>query len=506
MRSAHPVSKVIQIWRPAAILLGLSSCAVGPNYHPPAAPSTGSIAPAASLKPTKAGNAAQNFTVGADIQGDWWTLFHSPALNSLVTAAFTHNPTLVQAQNALLQQEEVVRADAGGLLPKVSASFQAEREQIAAGQLATFGANATAAKIPPFSLFNASVGVSYTLDVFGGTRRQIESAQAQADYQRDVLEATYLSLSSNVITAAVQVASLQAQIDATNMIIADEQNALDIMQRRAELGGVPVADVISQESTLASERATLPPLQSQLALEQNQLAALTGALPTAFTRQVLPLEDLHLPRDLPVSLPSYLVQQRPDIREAADQLHEATANVGVATANMLPQITLSGSYGEEALKVSQLFTPQAALWSLVAGITQPIFQGGQLRAQRKEMVYALRAAGAAYQNTVITAFQNVDDALQALQYDALALTAYQAAEDAARRSLVVTRAQYQLGGQPFTAVLTAETTYQTAVINRVKAQASRLSDTAALFVALGGGWWNRNDVTPEAVSCCGLIP
>jgi NodT family efflux transporter outer membrane factor (OMF) lipoprotein len=250
----------------------------------------------------------------------------------------------------------------------------------------------------------------------------------------------------------------------------------------------------------------LPPLESQLAQTRNELADYVGALPANFHEADFTLASLNLPADLPVSLPSALVNQRPDIQAAAAQLHEASANVGVATASMLPQITLTADVGHEGLSTGDLFTPQTLLWSLVAGATQPIFEGGTLDAKRLAAIAALRESGAQYQATVLSAFQNVANALQVLQYDAATLQSAESAEQESAKSLAVTQDQYQLGGQPFTAVLTAQTSYQNAVIARVKAQAARLADTAALFQALGGGWWNRQDVSPAVQDCCGIIP
>jgi NodT family efflux transporter outer membrane factor (OMF) lipoprotein len=271
------------------------------------------------------------------------------------------------------------------------------------------------------------------------------------------------------------------------------------------LGGVARANVLSQQATVLSEQATLPPLEQQVAQARNQLADYVGAFPADFHAADFTLASLNLPPDLPVSLPSALIGQRPDIQASAAQLHEASANVGVATANMLPQISLTPEVGYEAITSATLFTPASLLWSLVAGVTQPIFEGGTLSAKRLSAIASLRSAGQTYQATVLTAFQNVANALQTLQYDAMTLQATELAEQSSGRSLAVTRDQYLLGGQPFTAVLTAQTTYQNAVIARVKAQAARLTDTAALFQALGGGWWNRADVTPAAKDCCGLI-
>ncbi|MBU6418317.1 MAG: efflux transporter outer membrane subunit [Proteobacteria bacterium] len=489
---------------PLVLALPLVGCAVGPDYHHPAAPDvplTPAPLPAATAA---AGGTAQHFTIGADIAGDWWRLFQSPQLDLLIAGAFKNNPNLTAAQETLLEAEENVRAAQGSLLPALSGSFGVQRDKGSGAGLAAFG-NGSAGKtsLPAYTLYNASLSVSYSVDVFGGERRQIENIVAQADYERWQLEASYLTLTANIVTAAVNEASLNAQIEATQKLVADEGQLLSILQTQASLGGVAQAQVLQQQATLAQQEATLPPLESQLAQAQNQLAAYAGQFPGNFHLQTFTLQDLKLPTDIPVSLPSAIVAQRPDIAAAAAQLHEASANVGVADANLLPQIKLTAGVGHESLTTGTLFTPQTLLWNLVAGITQPIFEGGQLLAQRKAAIAALRVAGAQYQSTVISAFQNVADALSALQYDADTLSAAQAAREAAAKSLAVTQTQYRLGGQPFSAVLTAEVTYQNALIAEVKARAARLADTAALYQALGGGWWHRQDVT---VQCCGIVP
>jgi NodT family efflux transporter outer membrane factor (OMF) lipoprotein len=488
--------------------LVLTACAVGPDYHHPPAPDVASLTPQALGSSTVvAGGTAQNFVSGADISGEWWTLFHAPELNSLINTALANNPTLAAAQQTLIEAEENVRAAQGSFLPTLSGSGQAERTRISSAELASSGTTGAAnVTVPPFALYNATLSISYSPDVFGGVRRQVESLQGQADYQRYELEASYLTLTANVVTAAVNEASYKAQIDAANQIIAVDEKQLAILNQQVILGGVPEADVLSEQATVEQTKATLPPLQAALAQTRNQLADYVGAFPADFHENDFTLAELHLPADLPVSLPSDLVNQRPDIQAAAAQLQTASANVGVATANMLPQISLTADVGHEGLNTASLFTPQTLLWSLVAGVTQPIFEGGTLNAKRLAAVAALRAAGAQYQATVLAAFQNVADALQVLQYDATALQAAEQAEASAKKSLSVTQDQFQLGGQPFTAVLTAQTTYQNAVTARVKAQATRLSDTAALFQALGGGWWHRQDVSPAAAQCCRIIP
>jgi NodT family efflux transporter outer membrane factor (OMF) lipoprotein len=446
---------------------------------------------------------AQIFAPAADISGDWWTLYHSPELNALINNALAHNANLADAQATLLAAEENVRAAYGVLSPSVSGSLQDERQQQSSASLAAFGGGTAGGAIAPFTLYDASLSVSYAIDLWGGARREIESLKAQQDYERDQLEAAYLTLTSNIVTAAVTEASLRAQIDDTNGIIAAEQHELNILNTQYSLGGVAKANVLSEQATLAEALATLPPLQSQLAQTRNQLADYAGAFPGNFQEADFTLADLHLPVVLPVSVPSAILAQRPDIAAAAAQLHEASANLGVADAQMLPQINLSASVGQEALTPGALFSPGTLLWSLVAGLSQPIFEGGELAAKRKVAVYDLQASGAAYQSTVVAAFQNVADALSALQYDAQSLNAAQASADAANASLAVTQNAYSLGGEPFTSVLTAQTTAQSADIVLVKAQAARLTDTAALYQALGGGWWHRGDVTS---TCCGIIP
>ncbi len=495
--------------RLATVLLGttlLAGCAVGPNYHQPAAPKlhsyTTSRLPNSTASTSGAGGTAQHLVIGQKIAGEWWTLYHSKPLDALIRKALGNNPSLESAQYTLLAARDTARAAEGGFFPSISGSFQAERVRSGLGttSLGSAGAGLT------YSLRNASVAVSYAPDVFGGTRRQVESLHAQAEQQRFALEATYLSLTANIVTASVTEASLTAQIEATERIIRAEKGLLDILDRQVALGGIPETNAITQRTQLAQTEATLPPLRKQLAQTRDQLAAYEGVPPSRFHAADFTLADLALPESLPVSLPSALVRQRPDIREAAAVLHQDTAQVGVATANMLPQITLSAGIGHEALDGQALFAPQTLLWNLAAGITQPFFEGGTLFYKRRAAVATMKAAAETYENTVVLAFQNVADALEALHYDAIALAADTAAEHDAQRSLNLIERQFRLGGVPYTSVLTAEQTYESAVITRIKATAQRYADTAALFQALGGGWWHRHDVKKQVETCCGVLP
>jgi NodT family efflux transporter outer membrane factor (OMF) lipoprotein len=495
---ALPASRVATMLSAVALLAG---CAVGPNFKTPTAPAASSYVPGALPDATRAttapGGEAQRFVSGEDIPGQWWTLFQSPQLNELIDRAFARNPTLTAAQAALREANENLAAQRGSFYPTVTGSFQAERQKSTG---AAFGEPAFGSLL--YTLNSASVNVSYGIDLFGGTRRLVEEQQAQSDYQRFALEASYLSLTANIVTTAVNEASLRAQIKATEQIADSQAKQLDIVKRRLQAGGASRADVAQQQATLSNTLAGLPPLRTQLAQYRNQLATYVGALPADYEGGAFTLDSLTLPANLPVSLPSKLVEQRPDVREYSAQLHQATAQVGVATANMLPQLTLTASYGGEAAKFSDIFNPASNVWSLVGGLTQPIFEGGKLRHQRKAAIAAAQEAAANYKVTVLAAFQNVADTLVALQGDAEAFAASETAERAAAESLKLAQAQYSSGGAGYTQVLSAEQTYQSAAIALVKARALRYADTAALFQALGGGWWNRTDDKSESTDCC----
>lgn len=478
----------------SAAMAVAAGCALGPDFHRPAAPQVSGYIPeplsAQTTSADVAGGEAQRLVQGLDIPGQWWTLFHSRPLNALIAQALKANPNVQVAQAALRIAMENVYAQRGSFYPTIDANFSPSRQKNAVGTLSptlTSGA-------PIFNLYTAQVSVSYMLDVFGGNRRQVESLKAQAESQRFQLEATYLTLISNVMAAAVQEASLRAQIAATENIIKIETEQIELMRRQYSLGAIAMADVLAQEATLAQTQATLPALRKQLAQQRNLLAALAGRFPSEEPAERFELSTLQLPQELPVSLPSRLIEQRPDVRSAEAQLHAASAQVSVAIANMLPQITLSGSYGGSATQIGQLFSADNIFWSLAGSLTQTLFDGGTLLRKKRAAVAGLDQAAAQYRSTVIAAFQNVADALRALQYDAEAVKAQSAAEHKAAESLEIVRRQLQLGAVSYLALLNAEQTYQQAVINLVQARASRYADTAALFQALGGGWWNRSDV------------
>lgn len=475
------------------LLIALAGCTVGPDFVRPQLAADADYTQQAftrtALADIATGGAAQRLIAGMDIPGQWWTLFRSPELNALVEEALRANPDVSAAQAALRQANELVYADQASLFPSVGANLSKTREKVS-------GASTGAASAPILTLSSASLNVSYAPDVFGGTRRQIESSTAQAQYQRFALEATYLTLSTNVVNTAVNLASLRDQIAATGQIIQLQSDQLDLLQAQRRLGAIADTDVLTQQTALAQTRATLAPLQKQLAQTRNQLMAYLGRLPNQDKGERFNLASLHLPQELPVSLPSALVGQRPDVRAAEAQLHEASANIGVAVANQLPQFSITGSLGSTVASGSKLFSAGSGVWGLAGAIAQPLFDAGALEHRKRAAVAAYDQSAAQYRGTVITAFQDVANVLRALEADAEALKQQVAAEHSAQASLALVQAQYRLGAVAYINLLTAQQTYQNTVLTRVQAQAVRYSDSAALFQALGGGWWNRRDVDP----------
>ncbi|WP_341316095.1 efflux transporter outer membrane subunit [Paraburkholderia sp. IMGN_8] len=468
----------------------LAGCKVGPDYRTPLAPPTDTYTttplPEQTASAPGAAGLPQRFVPGQDIPAAWWALFHCEPLDTLIRDAFANSPNVAAAQAALRQARENFSAQAGTLLPSVDAQLGATREKLNG---IAFGRPGLTEE---FNLYNASVNVSYKLDVFGGTRRELEALHAQVDYQRYQLQAAYLAMSANIVTAAVKEASLRAQIEATERIAAEEDEQLGVLSKQFELGGVGRTAVLAQQTLLAQTRATLPPLQQQLDQVRHLLAVLAGKLPSDVTLPEFRLDMFSLPQTLPVSLPSALVRQRPDILAADAVLHQASAQIGVATAAMYPQITLSASYGAEALTPAQVFKAGSTIWSLGANLLQPLFHGGQLTAQKRAAEAAYEQADAQYRETVLLAFQNVADSLRALDHDATGLKAQTDAWRAASDSLDLTRGQYRIGGVSYLSLLDAQRQYQQTVVSLAQAQASRYADTAALFQALGGGWWNAS--------------
>jgi NodT family efflux transporter outer membrane factor (OMF) lipoprotein len=471
-------------------------CAVGPDFKRPAAPNVSNYT-AEGLATTAttanvSGGQAQRFAEGGDLAGDWWTLFHSRPLNDLIEQSLTSNPDLKAAQAALTVARENVLAQRGSYYPSVSASFAASRQRQAGTISPTPSSNAFL-----YNLFTPQVSVSYVPDVFGLNRRTVESLQAQEQEVRFQMVATYTTLTANVVVTAVQLGSVQTQIDATHELIDINSGMLQILRYQFAKGYVSRLDLAAQESQLAQVAATLPPLIKQAAQLRDLLAVLAGQFPSQATNEKFELTSLQLPEELPVSLPSVLVAQRPDVLQAEANLHAASARIGIAIANRLPNIELTADAGSTALAMSQLFTSGTGFWGLGAAATLPLFEGGTLLHQERAAKAAYVQAAEQYRSTVLTAFQNVADTLTALKQDAEGLQAAATATDAAKVTLDLSERQLKAGYASTLVLLSAEQAYQQALINLVQAQANRYADTAALFQALGGGWWNRTDLATD---------
>jgi NodT family efflux transporter outer membrane factor (OMF) lipoprotein len=487
MASSRWMSRAVATLTTVALISG---CAVGPNFRRPAAPAVDSYTrpsmPGRTASVDVTGGEEQRLAHGQDVPHNWWTLFQSPELNALVDRALKASPTLVAAQQALRQAMALVDAQRGAFYPTVQGSFSPSYQRSSATLAPPL--NTTELR---YALYTAQVTVGFTPDVFGGNRRQVESLLGQAEAQRFQLEAAYVTLTSNVVAAAVQEASLRAQISATREIIAIVTRSLELVRRQFQFGAVSGLEVAQQETALAQVQQTLLTLQKQLEQNRNLLAALSARFPSDDPEETFDLALFRLPTDLPVSVPSRLVEQRPDVRASEAQLHAASAQIGVAVASQLPQFTITGAYGGTSTVITQMFATGNPFWSVAGSIAQTIFDAGTLIFRRRAAEAAFEQVGAQYRSTVITAFQNVADALSALKVDAESLKAAVAAERAAKRTLDITLKQQEFGAVNYLALLSAQQAYQQTLVVRVQAQASRLADTAALFQALGGGWWNR---------------
>jgi NodT family efflux transporter outer membrane factor (OMF) lipoprotein len=502
----------------AVTAAGLTSgCAVGPNFRKPEPPAgagySATALPETSASAAVHGGEPQQFMIGRDIAFEWWELFQSSELDSLVKSAFKANPTLAAAQASLAQAQELVYAQRGFFFPALAAETQAERHKVSGNtnSSSTIGVQGNGVDLLParedphrlphnlpsyYSFYTAELSVGFVPDVFGGNRRQVESLAAQRDAQRFALEAAYITLASNVVAAAIQEASLQAQIEATQKIIEADEKSLQILRDQFRLGFAMRIDVAAQETALAQVAATLPPLQKQFEQTRDLMRALTGKLPNAADPTFV-FDALQLPPELPVSLPAKIVEQRPDVRAAEAQLHAANAQIGVAVDAMLPQFSITGEYGGNATQIPWIFRHGGPFWSLYGNVSQPVFQGGTLLHQERAAQQALKQAAALYETTVMSAYQNVADTLHLSLSDADALAADVDAENSARVTYDLTQRQMQAGYVAYLTLLSAETAYQQTLLTRVQAQATRYGDTVALFQALGGGWWNRKEVAAQ---------
>ena len=482
--------------RLAVLLLGavtVPACTVGPDFKRPSAPSVSryTAEPLSSTvaTPNVAGGDAQRFIPEGSIPGDWWALFHSRPLNELIDQALSNNPDLKAAQAALSAARQEVLAQRGAYYPSASASFSAARQRQSEQLAPTLNAN-----VFEYSLFTPQVTVSYVPDVFGLNRRTVESAQAQEQAVRFQMIATYVTLSANVAAAAIQEASLRDQIAETQRIVALNTDMLGILRDQYAKGYASRADLAAQEAQLALAEAALPSLRKQLAQQRDLLAVLAGRFPSESLADQFLLASLQLPGELPVSLPSQLVAQRPDVLQAEANLHAASAQIGIAIANRLPNIELTANAGSSAQAISQLFTSSTNFLGVGGTLLAPIFEGGTLLHREDAAKAAYLQAAEQYRSTVLTACQNVADTLAALEQDADGLKAAADAASATTVALQVAQQQEHVGYAGYLALLSAEQADQQAQINLVQAEANRYLDTVALFQALGGGWWQRADL------------
>jgi NodT family efflux transporter outer membrane factor (OMF) lipoprotein len=475
-----------------ALSVAVSACAVGPNFKRPTSPDAtayGSASQAQAPAAEGADGGTQRFITGMDIPNQWWNVFRSPNLDRLVEQALTANPNVGAAQAGLRQAHELYLAQRTSFFPSAQGSFSADRSQFPTNTLTS----PTVASSSTYTLYTAQLTVSYAPDIFGATRRQVEIAKAQEDSSRFQLEATYLTLSSNVVVTAIQEASLRDQIATTERLLQLEHQLTGFVQQQRVLGTASDLDILSQQALEAQTAQSLPPLQKQLGQTRDALTALLGKLPSQEPLETFQLADLTLPTELPVSLPSKLIEQRPDVREAEENMHMASAAVGVAITDLLPQFAINADLGSSALTLGKLFTPYTGFWDAGASLTQTLFDAGALIHKKRAADAALDQAAAQYRAAVILACQNVADTLRALNSDADALKASAEAERAAKKSFELAQRQRALGTISLVAVLNAEQAYNTSALALIQARANRYADTAALFQALGGGWWNRKE-------------
>jgi NodT family efflux transporter outer membrane factor (OMF) lipoprotein len=471
----------------AAVLLATTAagCAVGPNFKPPAAPTQTGYLPPSERAPTAP--PAQTVELGAKVTADWWTLFRSPQMDSLVREAIAGSPTLDSARARLAEANETVRSARSALAPQVGFTASEGEEKYSA---TAFGLAPNIFPLPShFNLFQLGPSASYHVDAFGGVHRQIEAQAALADYQHDQLDAAYLTLTGQTVAEALEVAAARAQLQATVEIVALDRQNLDLVRRSREAGEAPDSDVVLSQSQLAADETLSPPLAQELDVARHALAVLTGRAPSDWSPPDFDLEALTLPQALPVSLPSELVHHRPDIMAAEAQLHAASARIGVATARLYPDITLNAGISASALNAGGLFDSSGLVWSVAAGLTQPIFDGGMRRAERRAALDDFKASAADYRQTVLRAFEDVADILRALDHDEDLLAAQQRALESATESVRLQQINYQDGGTGLLLLVDAQRQYQQARLGYARALAARFEDTARLLMAMGGGWW-----------------
>jgi NodT family efflux transporter outer membrane factor (OMF) lipoprotein len=470
----------------------LAGCAVGPDFQSPDPPEVTGYLPHSRASALAGDARARGFAFrsGSDVPARWWELLHSRALTNLIDAAIVHNADLEAAEAAVRVAQANALAQRGALFPMVAANFNSSRQKVADPLTSPLSSNASL-----FSLHTAQVTVSYAADVFGGTRRLVEASDALAEAQAFQRELVYLTLTANVALAAIQEASLRGQVAVTHRQIALQLQMLGVLRRQNESGQIALPDVVAQETAVAQARLLLPVLEKQLGQQRDLLAFLVGRFPSEDVPGSFQLTSFRLPTKLPLSLPADLVRQRPDVRVAEANLHAANSQIGVAIANRLPQITLTGNAGSTATAVGKLFSPGTGFWMIAGNAAQTVFDAGALANKQVAAEETLVQAAALYRSTVLTAFQNVADTLRALEADSRAVSAAITAERSAARNIELVRNQVERGQVSISVLLNAQQAFLQTSLARVQTEALLLADTVALFQALGGGWWNRPEST-----------
>ncbi len=490
-------------YAPAVLLasaLALTGCAVGPRFTRPAPPAAAGYTSARDTPRLAPGHGEppQQLVAGRTVPAQWWGLFHSPTLDRVLREALADNPTLSAARATLAQAQQTVLAERGAYFPQLDIGAMAERQKGPTFALGLLGVLPGSRGLPTFNLYSLGPTVSYSPDVFGLNRRGVEARRAGAELERDQLAAAYLAITGNAVEEALNLARLRLEIDALTRIVSDDQRNLALVRRKFAVGRAPRTDVLAAQTQLANDRALLPSLRQQEAMSEDALAILVGKAPGQWRPPAFRMADFHLPSALPLSLPSALVRQRPDILAAEQQVHVRSAQVGIATARMYPSIVLSASLATAALRPEALFGSSSGVWGVLGGLAAPVFHGGTLRAERRASIDALKASLALYRQTVLAAFGQVTDTLRALGNDAELAAAEHQALDAARTSLKLQRVSYSVGRSNILQLLDAERAYQRARLGYARATAQRYADSAQLLVALGGGWWNSRGLCPRS--------
>ena len=470
----------------AAALIGLAGCAAGPDYRPPAVPDAEGVTsqplPRDTAASTGPAGAPQTFVLGGEPAADWWTGFGAPPLNELVARGLAANPSIRAARAALLSARELALAGRGAWWPAIDAELGAGRER---SNLAAAG---DAGEHALYNTFRARVSASYAVDLFGRQRRLVESLDAEESFAAENLRVARLAIAADITATAITVASIEAQIEVTNALVATERDALGLVRKRLDLGHASMLEVLSQQAELDQTLATLPPLRAQLQSARTALALLVGDTPGRFAAPSIAFSSLRLPPELPVSVPAAILARRPDVRASETLVHAASARVGVATANLLPQLTITASAGREANEPADVGRGAFGVWGIGGSLIQPILRGGELRHRRRAAVHQYEAAVAGYDATVLSALGNVADVLTAIVEDAELTRVTADGAEAASRALALAERSFAAGGTSYLQLLSAEQIAQRARLSAVRAQAARFTDTVALYHALGGAW------------------